>query len=255
MMYDAGLKPTNIIRCRRRGCADILLGVEALKYHLHIHNIADTAAKCNDAPPLPCKPTLIHSIGNSKTSKRDHTRSKSSFGTQHKHSMTHFPSRNISVGSLLPSNLSPRENFSEVRHVPSFTTIAKSLVSDHTPSNSTPLCNNNNTFCTTSSTLSRSRRGSSVVTGNPAIATCLSPPSSPDMHGHFGSAPHANLPVPLALNPATDGEKDNHTTTSSESAPKVPEKLGSRTSMRALSPTRALSPIRSKDVSSFIWLV
>lgn len=257
-MHNAGLKPTNKIQCRRRGCADILPGVEALKYHIHIHNIADTAAKCNDASPsAACEPSLVQrSTSISKPSKKSHSRSKSTLGTQHKCSTIHFPSRKHSAGSLLPSHLSPRESTPEVQHhVPSLTTVANSFVSDLSQSkspNPLPVRNNNETSCTRSSTPSRGRRArkesmaGSIGADNPSIAMLLSPPSSPDVHGPLVSTPHMNFSIPLALNPAMDDEDDNHAVIF-ENAHKFPEKLARlRSPMRALSPTRAMSPIRGK---------
>ena len=71
MMRNAGLKPTNKMQYRRRGCAGILLD-EALKCHLHLHNIADSAARRNDPYPSAArKPSLVEcSASNSKAPKR-----------------------------------------------------------------------------------------------------------------------------------------------------------------------------------------
>ena len=57
---------------RRRGCAGILLDVEALKCHLHLHNIADSAARRNGPYPSAArKPSLVEgSASNSKAPKR-----------------------------------------------------------------------------------------------------------------------------------------------------------------------------------------
>jgi len=255
-MHNAGLKPTNKIQCRRRGCADILPDVEALKYHIHIHNIADSAAKCSDPSPYAVrKPSLDEcSTSNSKTSKRNHSRSKTSLGTQHKSPTTYPLPRKLSAGSLLPSLFSPRQSTPEVQEDPGLATVTKAFASDSRPS--TPAgflrMRNDETPPTHTSTPSRGRRTRNecmtVSECSPSIAMLLSPPSS-IMHGNLVLAPHTNLPMPLALGPDTDNESENCVFISNESAHSVSEKLmGLRSPMRALSPTRAMSPIRSKGI-------
>ncbi|KAG2071320.1 hypothetical protein BDR04DRAFT_1098353 [Suillus decipiens] len=41
MVQDGGCTPGGNIRCQRPGCTDVLRDLEALKFHLHIHNIGD----------------------------------------------------------------------------------------------------------------------------------------------------------------------------------------------------------------------
>ncbi|KAI6042493.1 hypothetical protein EDC04DRAFT_2600826 [Pisolithus marmoratus] len=41
MVMNAGLSLQDRIQCRRQGCSDVLDNAEALKYHLHFHNIGD----------------------------------------------------------------------------------------------------------------------------------------------------------------------------------------------------------------------
>ena len=263
MMHSAGLKPTNKIQCRRRGCADILPDVEALKYHIHIHNIADLAARHGDPSRSAArKSSLVDcSTSNSKAPKRNHSRSKSSLGTLHQYSTTYPLPRKLSAGSLLPSLFSPRESTPEVQQVPSLTTVAKVITLDPRPSTPASLLpvRNDETPSTHTSTPSRGRRtrkeSTAVSVGaewSPSIAMLLSPPSSPIMHGRLVLTPRANLPLPLALGPAADDESDHWVSIPNESAHSisVSEKLmESRSPVRALSPTRALSPIRSKDTS------
>lgn len=260
-MHNAGLKPTNKIQCRRRGCADILPDVEALKYHIHIHNIADSAARCSDlSPSAVCKPSLaVCSTSNSKAPKRNHSRSKSSLGTRHKYSTTHPLPRKLSAGSLLPSFLSPRESTPEVQQAPSLMAVARAFAHDPRPSTPAGLLpvRDDETPSTHTSTPSRSRKtrkesmaDSVSAECNPSIAMLLSPPSSPIMHGRLVLTPHGNFPMPPALGPATDSESDHCISIPNKSthSVSVSEKLaGSRKPMRALSPTRAVSPIRSKD--------
>lgn len=261
-MHGAGLKPMNKIQCRRRGCADILSDVEALKYHLHIHNIADSAARRNDNSASTARePSLVEcSVSNSKAVKRNHSRSKSSLGTRHKCSMTYsLPRpRKLSAGSLLPSLFSPRENTPEVRHVPSLTTVAKALTPDPTPNKSASLlpARNDETPSTHISTPSRGRRkrkqSLAVSAGaecTPSITMLLSPPSSPIMRDRLVLTQHAQLPMQVAFGPTTDSESDNHVPIPNGSVHPVSDQItGSRSPMRALSPTRAMSPIRSKTI-------
>lgn len=258
-MHGAGLRPTNKIQCRRRGCADILSGVEALKYHLHIHNIADTASRCNDASPSAAhKPSPAEcSASDSKTPKRSHSRSKSSIGTQQSCSTTYSPPRKLSAGGLLPSLFSPRESTPEFQLVPNLTTVAKALVSDASQSKSAaPFPVRNETPSTHTSTSSRGRRtrkeSKAISVGtecSPSIAMLLSPPTSPVMQGRHGLTPRTNSHMPPALNPAMDGENEDHISVLNENVHPASEMLTrSRSPMRALSPTRAMSPIRSKGI-------
>lgn len=257
-MHNAGLKPTNKIQCRRRGCADILPDVEALKYHLHIHNIADSAFRCSDAVPSAVHgPSLREcSTSNSKSPKRNHFRSKSSLGTQPNCSTTSPLPRKLSAGSILPSLFSPRENTPEPPQVPTLTTVAMAFTPDPSPSKSAGLlpARNDETPSTYPSTPSRGRRkrkeSMAVSVGaecSSSIAMLLSPPLSPVIRGPL--TPHAKLvPTPVALGPATDSESDNCVSIPIESAHPVSEHLtGSRSPVRALSPSRAMSPIRSKN--------
>ncbi|KAG6373333.1 hypothetical protein JVT61DRAFT_6476 [Boletus reticuloceps] len=257
MMNNAGLKPSTQIQCRRRGCADILPDVEALKYHLHIHNIADSAAKRNDIPASTSrKPSSLVecSASNSKAPKRSHSRSKSFLGTQHKRLATsplHVP-RKLSAGSLLPSLFSPRESTPEVPEIPSLATVARAFTPDpstNKPTGLLPVCTYEtpSTYTLTPSRGRRKRKESTAVSVDtecsPSIAMLLSPPSSPMMRGHhLVLAPHAKLPVPVALGST---KSDNYVSFQNGSMHSVSEQLmGSRSPMRALSPTRAMSPIR-----------
>ena len=257
MMHNAGLKPTSKIQCRRRDCADILPGVEALKYHIHIHNIADSAAKCADASSSAACETSLVQHSTSKTSKSTHSRPKPTLRPQ-KCSMAFLSSRKLSASNFLPPLLSPSESTPEAQHVPSLVDTAKSYVSNRSTSKSAnplPMCNNNETCCTIALTSPRGRRARkeslavSVGSDSPSIAMLLSSPPPPDMYGRVAVSPNTDFPIPVALRPAMDDESDNHTVTPTEKSHKVPEKLtGSRGPIRALSPTRAMSPIRSKNV-------
>lgn len=255
MMHNAGLKPTNRIQCRRRGCADILPDVEALKYHIHIHNIADSAAKCSDPSPSAVrKPSLVEcSTFNPKIPKRerDHSRSKTSLGTRHKSPTTYPLPRKLSAGSLLPSLFSPRQGTPEVQEDSGLVTVTKAFVSNPRPSTPTGFLpmRNDEMLPTHTSTPSRGRRtrneSITVSECSPSIAMLLSPPSI--MHGNLVLTPHTNLTMPFALGPGTDNESEDCVYIPNESAHSVSEKLiGLRSPMRALSPTRAMSPIRSK---------
>lgn len=258
-MHNAGLKPTNKIQCRRRGCADILSDVEALKYHLHIHNIADAAARCNDASTSAAHhPSLVEcSTSDPKTSKRGHSRSKSSLGTQYSRSATYSPPRKLSAGGLLPSLFSPRESTPEVSNL---TTVATALVSDPSSSKSAgpflTVCNNIKTPSTHNQVPPRGRRTSkesnALSIGTkccPSIAMLFSPLSPPGTQGRLVFTPHTSSPMLPEPGPVVDGENDDRIFSPNENAHSVSEKfMRSRSPMRALSPTRAMSPIRSKDI-------
>ncbi|KAG8213139.1 hypothetical protein J3R82DRAFT_11544 [Butyriboletus roseoflavus] len=116
--------------------------------------------RCNDTSPSAArKPSPIEcSTFNSKPSKRCHSRSKSSHGTQQSRSTTYSPSRKLSAGGLLPSLFSPQES-TQVQHVPNLTAVAKALVSDPSQSKSAaPLPVHNKTPSTHTSMSSRGRR-------------------------------------------------------------------------------------------------
>ncbi|KAL4066856.1 hypothetical protein J3A83DRAFT_236809 [Scleroderma citrinum] len=60
MIRNAGLLPEDRIQCRRYGCRNILDNVEALKYHLHFHNIEDT-------PQSQARPSVDGSVEDAST--------------------------------------------------------------------------------------------------------------------------------------------------------------------------------------------
>lgn len=258
-MLNAGLKPTNKIQCRRRGCADVLPDVEALKYHLHIHNIADSAFGHSSASPSTARklPVAESSTSNSEAPKRNHSRSKSSLGTRRKRLTTSPLPRKLSAGSLLPSLFSPRESSPGVPLAPTLTTVAKAL--NPGPGLSKPAgllpVRNDEIPSTHTSIPSRGRRqrkeSVDVSVGtecSPSIAMLLSPPPLPIRHDRLVLTPHAKWSMPAAFCPGTDSENDNCVSIPKDGTHPVSAHLmGPRSPTRTLSPTRAMSPIRSKE--------
>ncbi|KIK96583.1 hypothetical protein PAXRUDRAFT_297354 [Paxillus rubicundulus Ve08.2h10] len=282
MMRNAGLKYTDRIQCRRRGCADILRDADALKYHLHIHNIPDTldvlpvdhSHKHPATAGIKVIPTLVSATRkppvvvdsatfNSKTFKSSHSRSKSCAVTHHKNSKSSAAiPRKLSVGGLPRSLFSPRAPTPETQDAPSLTAVAASVIS--TPSRSTsqaPVSVDAVKYTTLANTppqtsvpsRGRSTRKDTVVAAvsagyNPSIAMLLSPPSSPAMGGQGVLAPQTNLPLTLPLTSAMqEGKEKCAPMHANENDVFVPEEVKkSKSPARALSPgRRTMSPARA----------
>ncbi|KAF8839648.1 hypothetical protein BDN67DRAFT_745446 [Paxillus ammoniavirescens] len=280
MMRNAGLKATDRIQCRRRGCADILRGVDALKYHLHIHNIADAldfppvdhshehpaTADTKDIPTPPAtrKPPLVDSATfNSKTFKRSHSRSKSCAVTLSKNSKSSTATpRKLSAGALLPTLFSPREPTPETQYAPSLTAVAASVIS--TPSRRKPpapvfvdavkyTALPRTPLQTLMPSRGRSARKDTIVAAvgagyNASIAMMLSPPSSPTMDGRAVLAPQTNSPlVPPLRSAMQEGKEKCALVHANENDVFVPEEVKrSKSPARAFSPgSRTMSPARA----------
>ncbi|KAF9223630.1 hypothetical protein BS17DRAFT_817256 [Gyrodon lividus] len=285
MMRNAGLKPTDKIQCRRCGCADILRDLDALKYHLHIHNIADALdvppvvhpheafatalADIKDAPTVTTRKTrLVDSApSNLKALKSTHSRSQSSAVAQRKNPESSAATlRKLSAGGFLPPLFSPREITPETQYTPSLTAVAASVIS--TPSRSRspapiPDATKDTSLVHTPTQIPTPLRGrrmrketiiAAVGAGyNASIAMMLSPPSSPTMGARAVLAPQTNLPLALPLPfPIQDGNEKG-TPTHANKDPFVPGELERSRSPgreRAMSPARAMSPIRSETPCS-----
>ncbi|KAH7884344.1 hypothetical protein F5I97DRAFT_1929223 [Phlebopus sp. FC_14] len=217
MMAAAGLSPTDKVQCRRHGCADILHDVNALKYHLHIHNIGDEldGTTHEEVPTITSQvhePVRKRSLGlsiavpccaNSQSNtKPSHARSKSAFDARKnsgsKNSQPSIP-RKSSTGYCRPhdrqvfSPLAVEDNIS--MHAPSLTAVAATVVAIP-PRTKSPAPHTHSPIAVPSrpGTPSRGRRArkdtlpsrgrSPIVLGrevgyNASIAMLLSPPSSP----------------------------------------------------------------------------
>jgi hypothetical protein len=282
-MRNAGLKSTDRIQCRRRGCADILRDADALKYHLHIHNIADAldvplvdhphedpaTADIKDIPtlaPATRKPLLVDSAtSHSKTFKRSHSRSKSCAVTRENSKTSIATPRKLSAGGLLPTLFSPREPTPETQYAPSLTVVAASVIS--TPSRRKPpapvsvdavkyTALAHPPLQTLMPSRGRSARKDTIVAAvgagyNASIAMMLSPPSS--------LAPQTNSPLVLP-SAMQEGKEKCALTHANEDDVFVPEELKRSKSparafspgRRTMSPARAMSPIRSETSCSCI---
>ncbi|KIJ66840.1 hypothetical protein HYDPIDRAFT_26257 [Hydnomerulius pinastri MD-312] len=269
MMHSAGLKPTDRIQCRRRGCADVLRNVEALKYHLHIHNIGDAldVFSVGDAAQIPLpstrKPSLVGSAVPSRSKNITHSRSKSSVVAPRKSSKSSSatatsatprsagvvsPPRKLSAGALFPSLFSPRDTSAQPQYVPSLTAVAASVVSTPSRSKSPAPADSAQVHTVIQAPPSRGRRTrketiiAAVGAGyNSSIAMILSPPSSPIMGaGRAILAPQTNLSLafPMATH---DGERGVFVEAGGNLA------CAANVLVRAKSPSRAMSPGRAKS--------
>src|SRR6267154_360717 len=92
--------PGGTIRCQRPGCTDVLRDLEALKFHLHIHNIGDISDVMNTfyvhtQKAKEPRRTRMESPPPKKMPRKVHNRSKSSveMGTTSGHSWSTHQTR------------------------------------------------------------------------------------------------------------------------------------------------------------------
>ncbi|KAH7909437.1 hypothetical protein BJ138DRAFT_231844 [Hygrophoropsis aurantiaca] len=218
VMSRAGLTPSDKIKCQRAGCGDVLPNVKLLKYHIHIHIIGDIT----DASSTRSSFTSTTVAGSDDgTTKRAHSRSKSSVNTSAKEH--HTLSKSVAVISthsqsaihvqklLSPGGCTKNRRRARCPSSPNHPDRARAL----SPSRGSP---------------TPSRGSSENSYGyNASIAAVLSPPTSPapSVRGRPVLVSQQNLPIlPMPLFSGTKGP--GH----------------AKSPMRALSPARALSPIR-----------
>ncbi|OAX41489.1 hypothetical protein K503DRAFT_854618 [Rhizopogon vinicolor AM-OR11-026] len=218
-MIQAGCCTPVNIRCQRPGCADVLRDLEALKFHIHIHNIGDTSDAMStvsarsqktkqtrharmdlESPPLKIPP------------KKAHNRSKSSIeidATSCQSRSTHRTRKSLlKDSSSLPG--SRKTSATQVNSSASHTRIK-------IPPQSRGRHSHRGT-----------QNGLSEAGYNDSIAMVLSRPTSPVPSVQEVLCPnHVGSPSP----PASPGWG-------------VREFSRAKSPKRAFSPTRALSPIR-----------
>ncbi|KAH7925820.1 hypothetical protein BV22DRAFT_1194850 [Leucogyrophana mollusca] len=243
VMHRVGLSPTDKIYCQRPNCSDLLRNVDALKYHIHIHNIGDAVDALSTRSSVTSCTTLGSDASHRRgahNARRRHMRSKTSVEaptpTHHKtnSSIAAFPV-STSKNNVKPRTLSPRGSPDSLAH-----SLAVFPVSPCSPGQARALSPSPR-----SPTPSRGRRtrkdtmtSSNNSHGyNASIAAILSPPTSPapSIRGRSVLTPQANLPFVTSphhkglLSPRASPERDLKKATNP---------------MRALSPARAMSPIR-----------
>ncbi|OJA08481.1 hypothetical protein AZE42_02846 [Rhizopogon vesiculosus] len=225
-MIQAGCCTPVNIRCQRPGCADVLRDLEALKFHIHIHNIGDTSDAMStvsarsqktkqtrhtrmdlESPPLKTPP------------KKAHNRSKSSIeidATSCQSRSTHRTRKSL----LKDSSSLPGSRKTSATHVNSS--------ASHTRIKVPPQSRGRRSHKGT-------QNGLSEAGYNNSIAMVLSRPTSP-----VPSVQEVLGPNHVSPPPASPGRG-------------VKEFSRAKSPKRAFSPTRALSPIRG--VSGFCDLL
>jgi len=222
-MIQAGhCTPAGSIRCQRPGCTDILRDLEALKFHLHIHNIGDMSDVMSIMSTISMhsqktKEPRMEYPPLKKPSRKADNRSKSSVEIDATSSRNTHRARKSHAKD--PSSLhgSRKTNATHVNPSPSHTRTK-------IPPQSRGRRSNRGTI----------QNGLSEVGYNDSIAMVLSRPTSPVLSVQEVLDPNMNLPFGFVNSfspPASPGRE-----TKEFSRAKSPK--------RAFSPVRALSPIR-----------
>lgn len=269
MVMNAGLSPQDRIQCRRQGCSDILDNAEALKYHLHFHNIGDAVDghrtgcsvedRCTLATNEPSLPTLSPSApGPSKVSGGYHKNARSmqssilpvAFPRKQSSGSGHHPCPSSSSETrprLRVSSPRPtRATALDVSMLTSAVTPVSSLRNEPAPRAAAPT---NRHRRTNTQTVSRDR-GVRSPGHSPSIAALISPPTSPSpsLATHRRKdvmATQTNLP--FAFPPVDSGvfmRTEDHIVSLGNDCERSKSPERARSPVRVKSPFRARSPIR-----------
>lgn len=263
MVMNAGLSLLDRVQCRRQGCSDVLENAEALKYHLHFHNIGDamdghskghrtlatnksSLQTLNPSAQPPSKVTgEYHNNARSKqpslfpvTSSR-----KPSIGSGHqpRPSLSSETRAHVKVFSPHPTPA----NMLDVSVLASTVTPVRSPCKEPAP----PAAASANRH---RRTRTRTMSGSKGVRGpehNISIAALISPPTSPTptlaTQRRNVMATQTNLP--FAFPPVDSGvfmQTEDPITSPGNNGARAKSPERARSPIRAKSPFRAKSPIR-----------
>lgn len=225
--------PGAMIRCQRPGCTAVLRDLEALKFHLHIHNIGDMSDVISvlSACTQKAKESGHSSTESSPLDKytrkvRDRAKSFLDMDATSSHSCDTHPKREVHAKDPCSP---PRSRNPSATHINSSASHSRTKLLDA----STPRTRGRR------SNRSAIRNGLDEAVYHDTIAMVLSRPASPVRGAQEALDSDLNLPLNFVnkssvLSPAaspTRGEKEISRATS----PK-----------RAFSPARALSPIRDR---------
>ncbi|KAG2340682.1 hypothetical protein BDR05DRAFT_499466 [Suillus weaverae] len=234
MVQSGHFTPGAMIRCQRPGCTDVLRDLEALKFHLHIHNIGDMSdvisllsAHTQKAKEPGHSSAESSPLDKSSRKVRDRSKSFMDMDASSGHSCDTPPRKVYAKDPYSP----PRSRNRSATHINSSASHTRTKVLDA----STPQ--------------TRGRRSNrSAIRGrldeaeyHDSIAMVLSRPASPVQGAQEALGSDMNLPVNFvnkssvlsAPASSTFGEKEKEL--SRATSPK-----------RAFSPARALSPIRDR---------
>jgi hypothetical protein len=228
-----------MIRCQRPGCTDVLRDLEALKCHLHIHNIGDMSdvisvlsAKIQKAKEPGHSSTDSSPLNKSTRKVRNRSKSFLCMDSTSNHSCdTHSKRRVYAKDPHSP----PRSRNPSTTHINSSASHSRTKLLDASAPRTRGRRSNRSAI----------RNGLDEAVHHDSIAMVLSRPASPVGGAQEAWDSDLNLPVNFVnkssvLSPAaspTRGEKEISRATS----PK-----------RAFSPARALSPIRGMSYSCII---
>ncbi|KAG2036253.1 hypothetical protein BDR03DRAFT_1000553 [Suillus americanus] len=223
-MVQAGhCTPGGMIRCQRPGCTNVLRDLEALKFHLHIHNIGDMSdvisllsAHTQKAKEPGHSSAESSPLDKSSRKVRDRSKSFMDMDATSGHSCDTHPTRKVYA----------KDPYSPPRSRKPSATLIKSHTQTKLLDASTPQTRGRR------SNRSTIRSGLDEAGYHDSIAMVLSRPASP-VHGPqeaLGS--DMNLPV-------------NFVNKSSVLSPPASPTLGRKELSRATSPKRAFSPARA----------
>ncbi|KAI6129874.1 hypothetical protein EV401DRAFT_717055 [Pisolithus croceorrhizus] len=269
MVKNAGLSPQDRIQCRRQGCSDILDNAEALKYHLHFHNIGDAVDGHRIGRSIKDRCTLATNEPSCRTLSPGAAAPSKVSGEYHKDARpmkssmlpVTFP-RKQSSGSghrpcLPPSSetraqvrfYSPRPTRANALDVSVLTSVVTSIRSSHKePASPAPAPTNRHRRTKTRTT--SSDKGVRGPGHSISIAALISPPTSPSPS--LATQRRNNVMVtqtnlPFAFPPVDSGvfmQTEDHIVSPGNDCERAKSPERARSPVRVKSPCRARSPIR-----------
>ncbi|KAG1821993.1 uncharacterized protein BJ212DRAFT_1297253 [Suillus subaureus] len=218
--------PRGMIRCQRPGCTNVLRDLEALKFHLHIHNIGDMSdvisvlSAHTQKEKEPGHSSTESSPLNKPSRKvRDRSKSLMDMGATSGHLCDTHPTRKVYAKDPYSP---PRSRKPSATHIKSSALHTQTKLLDASAPQTRGRRSNRSTI----------RSGLDEAGYHDSIAMVLSRPASPVQGAQEASGSDMNLPV-------------NFVTKSSVFSPPASPTLGGKELTRATSPKRAFSPARA----------
>jgi hypothetical protein len=226
MVQTGHCTPGGMIRCQRPGCTNVLRDLEALKFHLHIHNIGDMSDVISVlSADTPKAKEPGHSSAESsplnKSSRKVRNRSKSfmDMDATPGHSYDTHPTRKVHAKDPYSP---PRSRKSSATRIKSSASHTRTKLLDASTPQTRGRRSNRSTI----------RSGLDDAGHHDSIAMVLSCPASPVQGAQESLGFDMDLPV-------------NFVTKSSVVSPPASPTFGGKELSRATSPKRAFSPARA----------
>ncbi|KAG1883449.1 hypothetical protein F4604DRAFT_1738503 [Suillus subluteus] len=224
MVQTGHCTPGGMICCQRPGCTNVLRDLDALKFHLHIHNIGDMSDVISVLSAHTEKEPGHSSTESSPLNKpsrkvRDRSKSVMDMDATSGHSCNTHPTRKVYAKDPYSP---PRSRKPSATHIKLSASPTRTKLLDTSTPQTRGRRSNRSTI----------RSGLDEAAYHDSIAMVLSRPASPVQGAQETLGSGMNLPVNLV-------------TQSSVLSPPASPTLGGKELSRATSPKRAFSPVRA----------